>query len=250
MRAGEAYHTLRVPRGLWTIVRVDGRSFTKLTNDHYERPFDAHFFAVMSVTAEALVEDFNALFASVHSDEISLLLRPTWDNFSREVEKTVSVAAGLASATFSRESNSIGSFDGRIWVGGTDGQVVDYFRWRQADATRGALNSWAYWTLREQANESARGASRLLEGKGVSFKNELLMQYGTNFNDLPLWQRRGSVWYWQRTRLTATDKATGERVEVARRILVENTEPPMGDEYAALIREHLAGGGNAPDEPA
>src|SRR5690242_19905535 len=148
MRAGEAFHSLRVPPGCWTIIRVDGRSFTGLTKKHYEHPFDERFHVAMIAAATELLHTFGGIVATTHSDEISVLLPRTWDSFDREVEKTVSVAAGSASAEFTRHTGHAGAFDGRLWVGATDGQVVDYYRWRQADAVRGALNSIAYWLLR------------------------------------------------------------------------------------------------------
>src|SRR5438128_10639903 len=78
----------------------------------------------------------------------------------------------------------------------TESLVVDYFRWRQADAARCGLNGWCYWTLRK-SGKSVREATRTLEKQSFAFKNELLFQHGINFNDLPAWQRRGIGLYWE-----------------------------------------------------
>jgi len=174
MRSGEAYHSLRVPPGCWTVIRVDGRSFTRLTTDYYERPFDERFHDAMALAAKTLLIDLSGIFASTHSDEISVLLPRTWNVFDREVEKTVSVAAGTASAMFSKASGIPGTFDGRLWVGATDDQVVDYFRWRQADAVRGALNSMSYWALRRDGKNERQATSALHNtttlGQGVALR--------------------------------------------------------------------------------
>lgn len=39
MREREYFHSLRILPGLWPIIRVDGRSFSKLT-ETLEKPFD------------------------------------------------------------------------------------------------------------------------------------------------------------------------------------------------------------------
>lgn len=238
MRAGEAYHSLRVPAGCWVVVRVDGRCFTTLTNAHYARPFDDRFHDSMVRTAKELVRDLGAIFATTHSDEISLLLPRDWQMFDREVEKTVSVAAGIASAHFSAAADHIGGFDGRVWVGATDQQVVDYYRWRQADATRGALNSWAYWTLRDKMGYNARTASAHLEHQGVNFKNDLLFGQGINFNEVPDWQRRGAALFWETYEKEGMNPLTQQAVQVMRRHIAVMC-PPMGEAFDTLVRSFL-----------
>ena len=47
----------------------------------------------------------------------------------------------------------------------TEQLVVDYFRWRQSDATRCALNGWCYWTLRK-AGRGVAEAGDLVQGEG------------------------------------------------------------------------------------
>ncbi len=76
MRAGEAYHNVRVPLGCYIVVRVDGRSFTRLTNEEYERPFDPAFHQAMVDTTRTLLTDLGGTFTCTHSDEISVLLPP------------------------------------------------------------------------------------------------------------------------------------------------------------------------------
>lgn len=145
MRRGEWFHSLTAPSGMWTVVRVDGRGFTRFTEAmRYEKPFDARFRDLMEACASAVLQDMGGIYAFTESDEISVLFRPEWDFFSREVEKIISISAGIASATINRHlpgpMPAAPHFDSRIWIGAGERAVIDYFRWRQNDAARCALN--------------------------------------------------------------------------------------------------------------
>jgi tRNA(His) 5'-end guanylyltransferase len=153
MRQLECYHTLRFPARAWVILRLDGRGFTQFTSTRFEKPFDVRFHGWMVQATQAVLEELQGLYAYTESDEISVLLPRAWDLFDRELEKTLSISAGLASATFSLACGERAAFDSRAWLGAEDDQVVDYFRWRQADATRCALNGWCYWTLRKEGKD-------------------------------------------------------------------------------------------------
>jgi tRNA(His) guanylyltransferase len=126
-------------------------------------------------------------------------------------------------------------FDSRVWLGANEELVVDYFQWRRTDATRCALNGWCSWTLR-RAGKSVREATRTLEGKPVGFKNELLFQHGTNFNELPLWQRRGIGLYWETYQKEGYNPKEGKKVITTRRRVRIDDELPMKEEYSRLIR--------------
>jgi tRNA(His) 5'-end guanylyltransferase len=240
MRRLECFHELRCPAGAWVVLRLDGRGFTRFTEDRCEKPFDERFHGWMTAAARAVLEDFGGLFAYTESDEVSVLLPRGWAHFDREVEKAVSVSAGIASATFSLASGAAAHFDARVVVAATDEQVVDYFRWRQADATRCALNGWCYWTLRQEGLDP-RAAAKQLSGLSVADKNELLFRRGVNFNDLPLWQRRGTGLTWEEYPHTGRNPVTGEAVETTRRRVREDRALPTGDRYAALVTGLLAG---------
>jgi tRNA(His) 5'-end guanylyltransferase len=135
MRRGEAWHGLRVPNDVWTVVRVDGRGFSRFTQQHFQKPFDERFHQLMAATAQALLEEWEGLYAYVESDEISLLLPFGWTHFDRSVEKLVSLTAATASATFSLACGEKALFDSRLWTGDEE-TLFDYFRWRQSDALR------------------------------------------------------------------------------------------------------------------
>ena len=234
MREGEFFHSLRLLSGAWCVLRVDGRSFSRFTETHYEKPFDPRMHEQMVRTASALMEELEGLYAYTESDEISVLFRPEWSLFDREVEKLVSISAGVASATFTLAAGVAAVFDSRVWMGVNEKAVVDYFRWRQSDAARCALHGWCYWTLRKEGLSVAR-ASRALHGKSVGFKNELLFQRGINFNELPLWQRRGSGISWEQYEKEGEDPRSGRKVSTLRRRLRVDESLPMKEEYDAYV---------------
>ncbi|WP_244162384.1 tRNA(His) guanylyltransferase Thg1 family protein [Amycolatopsis regifaucium] len=244
-REREWFHGLTVPPGSWTVLRVDGRGFSKFTEARFEKPFDPRFGAVMIETAQALMAEFAAPYVYTESDEISILLDPVADLFGRGVEKLVSISAGVASAAFTHAAGVPAHFDGRIWLGTTPDDVVDYFSWRQSDATQCALNGWCYWTLRK-AGKSAREAGDVLEGAGIPEKNELLYAHGVNFTELPAWQRRGVGLYWETYERTGFDPVREREVAAARRRVRVERELPMKDEYRAFLGELLQpmGSGN------
>jgi tRNA(His) 5'-end guanylyltransferase len=240
MRALEWFHALRFPEGSWVILRLDGRGFSRLTEARFEKPFDAAFHAHMVEAATAVLVDLGGLYAYTESDEISVLLPRGWSLFGRELEKTITVSAGLVSGVFSLACGLPAAFDARACLAATDEQVVDYFRWRQADAARCALNGWCYWTLRKAGANSAE-ATRELEGKGNAAKNELLFRSGVNFNDVPLWQRRGTGVSWREVPHEGRDPVREVAVPSTRRRPFADAALPLGEAYGRMIEGLMSG---------
>jgi tRNA(His) guanylyltransferase len=239
MRQLEYFHALRLLPGTWTVLRTDGRSFSRFTESRFDKPFDERFHQMMRATAQALLEGLGGLYAYTESDEISVLFPPGWAMFDRELEKVVSVSAGIASAAFTHAAGEPAHFDSRVWVGVDEDRVVDYYQWRQTDATRCALNGWCYWTLRKEG-QSVAAATAALENKSVEFKHELLFARGINFNDLPLWQRRGVGIYWETFQKQGFNPKTEESVIAERRRVKIDLELPMKEAYSEFLRSLLA----------
>jgi tRNA(His) guanylyltransferase len=233
-RSREWFHPLVVLPGAWTILRVDGRSFSRFTESRFDKPFDPRFGELMTTTAESVLTEFNARYAYTESDEISVLLDPSFQLFGRSVEKLVSVSAGIASATFTHASGEPAHFDSRVWMGTGTADVVDYFSWRQADATRCALNGWCYWTLRRTGSSRAE-ATKALERSSTADKNELLFSHGINFNDLPGWQRRGIGLWWEHYDRPGYDPVRCREVTAARRRVHIERDLPMKESYRELV---------------
>ena len=162
--------------GMYIVARLDGRSFTKLTHEKlkFEAPFDSSFRNHMVATVKHLMNcGFKILYAYTESDEISLLFSTEDQAFSHKVRKLNTILAGEASGVMSLRLGVPVCFDCRIIPLPNRELIKDYFSWRQEDANRNALNSWAYWTLRKD-DKSRRRASSMLKGISVADKNELL----------------------------------------------------------------------------
>ena len=80
----------------------------------------------------------------------------------------------------------------------------------------------------------------MLEGKSVAFKNDLLFEYGINFNDLPTWQKRGIGLYWGEYEKEGYNPISQRTVVVKRRRIEINRELPIKEAYTELISRILA----------
>jgi len=189
MKIHENAFRFHLPHRMPVIIRVDGRAFHTLTRG-LDRPFDKRFMQCMDITAVSLMNEIqNAVFAYVQSDEISILCNNyktlvTQPWFGNNLQKIVSVAAGIASRIFTCEAmaeiNKVGEFDARAFVLPKE-EVTNYFVWRQQDATRNSIQSTA------QAHFSAKQ----LNCKNQIQMQDMLHEKGINWNDLPIGQKRG-----------------------------------------------------------
>lgn len=239
MRVFETAHDHCVLPELYMVARLDGRNFTRLTKEvhQFEAPYDTKFRDYMIETVKHLMDcGFRIQYGYTQSDEISLLFHSQEDTFGRKLRKYNSVLAAEASAKFSLQLGDIGCFDCRISQLPTINRVIDYFRWRQEDAHRNALNAHCYWMLRRQGKSENESADYLLK-MSVANKNELLFQNGINFNDLPAWQKRGTGFYWESYDKRVCNPTTGEEVTAIRRRIKCELELPMKDEYPIFLRK-------------
>ncbi len=238
MREREVFSALRLVPGTWCVLRLDGRAFGLFTAARYTKPFDESFRDAMVLSAGALMEDFGAAFGSVHSDEMSIVLLPEWDQFGRRIEKILSIASGVVSAAFTHAVGEPAHFDGRIWQAATESEVAAYFRWRQEDAEHCALHAWCYWTLCSGGLE-AEAAQAELEGKGRTAQLELLSKHGINFDEVPAWQRRGVALYHAAEEKEGYNPVTHAQVKTLRRILKQDLDLPAHASYEIMVRSLL-----------
>lgn len=243
MRVFETAHDHCVLPDLFVVARIDGRSFTRLTKvtHKFEAPFDSRFRDLMVTTTEHLMDcGFRVLYGYTQSDEISLLFHREEKLFHRKLRKFTSVLASEASTRFSLSLGDMATFDCRISQLPTVELVCDYFRWRNEDAARNALNAHCYWALRKDRLTDTQAAERLF-GLSMSAKNELLFNYRINFNGLPNWQKRGVGLYWEQYEKIGRNPKTGQSTVARRRRLKQDFELPMKDNYGRFIAGLIAG---------
>ena len=250
LRVFETSHDHCVLPGVFMVARLDGRGFTRLTKEvlDLERPFDVRFRDAMLATVEHLMScGFRVVYGYSESDEISLLFHLDENAFGRKLRKLHSVLAGEASAKLSLTLGRLAAMDCRISQLPTEKLVVDYFRWRQADAHRNALSAHCYWALRREGLSAAQATSRL-RSLTVADKNELLLQRGVRFDALPAWQKRGVGAYFERVTRAGVNPKTGETTTARRRVLAIDAELPFGADYDAF-GEGRVRDARAEDEP-
>jgi len=250
MRGHEIYSRVRIMNGLWIVLRVDGVAFHGRTQG-LEKPYDATFQNAMVRAARETMETVDSPLCFVESDEASFVIRPDSQMFGRRHEKLVSVAAGTMSAAFVRFPPRVGGgnwqFDCRVWVGRGVDDVVDYMSWRQADAGRNCLNSWAQECIRREGFMTGPlpkpGMSKTdryfaLKGLKNNQLHELLHKHGINFTELPAWQRNGvyirSDYYHE----FDVGKTVSIRPRLLRR-MVEMTDLPHGGDFREMTRDYL-----------
>lgn len=222
---------------MYIAARLDGRSFTRLTKEicQFEAPFDIRFRDMMVETVKTLMNTgFRIVYGYTESDEISLLFHPDDNTFGRKVRKINTTLAGEASAAFSLVLGQAATFDCRVVPLPNRDRVADYFVWRQEDSHRNSLNAHCYWALRKEG-ENQNDATLQLEGKSVSYKNELLYQKGINYNDLPAWQKRGIGIYFADVQKEGFNPVKQEKVLTMRRELVVDYELPIGEDYRKFV---------------
>lgn len=198
------------------IIRIDGKAFHSFTK-RFKRPFDDVLIESMQQTMKYLCENIQGCVLGYHqSDEISLVLvdyqkltSDAW--FDYEVQKICSIVASMATMAFNKyfsdnvqnlgydvrcnpddensgyekyvEALGIGAmFDARCFNIPKE-EVTNYIYWRQLDATRNSIQ------MVGQANFSHKE----LYGKSCNQIQDMLMtQKGINWNNFPVYQKRGS----------------------------------------------------------
>ena len=201
-----------LPRRTYTLIRIDGRSFSNYTKN-LERPFDDGFINDMDETAIYLCKNIQgAKFAFVQSDEISILITDfdtlqtdAW--FDGNIQKIVSVAASMATAKFNQlrwirfvnekynnttdkiewvwfmnaSKLKLAEFDARVFSVPSKSEVANTIIWRQIDTLRNSISSVA----------QSLYSHKELNNKNTSDMQEMIHLKGQNWNDYPAKLKRG-----------------------------------------------------------
>ncbi len=218
-KSRELYSNLRTPDVF--LLRLDGRNFSRVLEE-FEKPYDLRFAKAMVECCKDLMREFNAAFAYTFSDEVTFLMK---DVFGCRLEKIDSI---IASEFASRLSLRLGipvGFDSRVIYANLD-EIADYLAWRQNEAWRNHLNSYAFYTLLEEIGDRRR-VQKLLEGKKSPELHDILHERGINPAKTPAWQRRGILLYWKEIELEKEFR--GKTVRFKRRRIVEDWNPPLFD---------------------
>lgn len=200
-----------------TIIRIDGKAFHTYTKG-LNRPFDEGLIKDMNSTTKFLCQNIQgAKFGYVQSDEISILITDYDDItthawFDGNLQKMASIAASLATSEFNRLrmyrkffenevdpqeygqtaydmsisdifSIKLAQFDARVFQIPSQEEVINYFIWRQQDATRNSIISVA----------QSLYSTKELHGVKTTEMQELIFQKGINWNDFTPREKRGSI---------------------------------------------------------
>jgi tRNA(His) 5'-end guanylyltransferase len=212
----EDRYRISLPRRTNIIIRIDGKAFHSYTRG-LERPFDQGLSDDMDATTKFLCENIQgAKMGYVQSDEISILVTDYDDLstnawFDNNLQKMCSISASLATSKFNQlrlsrrfrnmmdpemeidvnvsiAADMIGKFksaqfDSRIFIIPESEEVVNYFIWRQQDATRNSISMAA----------QSMFSHKELQGKSTSDMQDMMMlQKGVNWNDYPARFKRGT----------------------------------------------------------
>lgn len=214
MKGYEQPYRRVLPGRTYTILRLDGCNFSAYTTG-LDKPFDHGFAEDMHIAAKALsLRATNVAFGFVASDEISILLTDFATHSTQPwlggVEaKMLSVSASIVTAAFgaaraARGDERLAMFDSRVLTLSDPAEVVNYFLWRQRDTVKNSVSMAA----------SAHFEHERLHGLTGNERQELLFaEAGVNWNDYPVWARRGAVMTRVRERnsVTFTDGRTQEQ---------------------------------------
>ena len=242
MKRFEDVFRIHLPIRMPVIIRVDGKAFHSYTAS-CKKPVDEGLVKCMNMTAIELCKELQGCqLAYVQSDEISLLLTnyQTIDTqcwFENNLQKMVSISAGIASATFTINSDKIWGeyddvdtsgrnhpepiirpafFDARAFVLPKE-DVCNYFLWRQQDATRNSVQMLA---------RSLYSHKECMD-KNNSELQEMCFQKGINWNDVPIPQKRGRCIVKKSVPGSATNKKTQEIVQFQRSEWMVDNEIPI-----------------------
>lgn len=200
----EAYD-IKIIKRLPIMIRLDGRSFTKLTRK-IDRPYDIKMMDIMANTMLlTIMEIEGALFGYQQSDEITIILRndQTFESqpwFANRIQKMCSIAASIATLSFNKyytsleeKPNLIGDalFDARVFAVPSLSEVVNNLIFRQQDCIRNAITSAAQTELGKKFGRKT--AYEILEKRNIHDRLLLLKtQCNIDFDNIyPTCFKRG-----------------------------------------------------------
>lgn len=188
MKAYEEVTSIKMPKRLPMIIRIDGKAFHTMTKKwKCEKPFDYELIGIMAHTTKYLCENIQGcVLGYCQSDEISLLVRDnqsleTTPYFDKKIQKIASVTASMATMEFNRIGHEGALFDARCFVL-PGNEVTNYFIWRQQDAMRNSVSMLAQSIF----------SHKTLQGKNMAQMQIMCLEKGTDWNEIDLQCTRGT----------------------------------------------------------
>ena len=206
-------------------LRINGKAFHTFTRG-FQKPFDEVLIKSMQETMKYLCENIQGcVFGYTQSDEITLILvdykkltSSAW--FDYEVQKICSIAASMATMAFNKAfSKNVEDFEqyyatehetnGWYGKGTTEYEMCEtyskaikkgaIFDCRCFNIPKEEVTNLLYWRQLDASNNSvqmvgqANFSHKKLQKKSCNKIRDMLMtQKGINWNDLPIYQKRGS----------------------------------------------------------
>lgn len=190
------------------IAHIDGRSFSKMIKNKFQKPFDVNFIDMMNKTAQYLCQMVQGThLAYVQSDEITLIIKKNTEDsdifFGGRLCKMQSIIASLATAKFNQlmilynmeyhpninplntiENTVLCQFDCKIWDVDNANDAMAWLLFRNIDCTRNSKQQTCQTYLSHKelmSKHTDEQVALLLEKKGI------------NWSELPDGQKYGRL---------------------------------------------------------
>jgi len=210
-----------LPENLPILLRLDGNNFSGLTEKYFERPFDSDFEKCMDEAAKSVMQYCSGSeVAYVQSDEFTILLRNDQKNetepfLGNRTQKLASLNAAVASNSFNDTADKLGYdfnnnaiFDCRCFVI-PKSEVVNNFIWRQEDAFKNCISSFAYYGLKDKYNDVK--VRDILHGKSTDERQEIIFQkLNVNPNNITIYRKRGRCIYKEKRKVNVKEVLDSE----------------------------------------
>jgi tRNA(His) guanylyltransferase len=171
------------------VARLVGRRFDQmLEQGAYDRPYDARFGKAMVKTLSYVAATLGASFGFAERADLSLFAIAN----GGDARRLLSRIAGEASGKLSLLLGEVATFEARLYEFPTHEQALEYFRWRQEEASIVSIDRYCTHVL-AQSGADATAVPRILDGLGADEKVELLRQNALDYSAVPAWQRLGAV---------------------------------------------------------
>lgn len=212
----------RLTPNCYIIVMIDGKNFSKLIKNRFEKPFDEWFISTMDKTALHLCKEVqNCVTAFVQSDEISLILKDnsfTCTPFDGRLCKLQSVIPSMATAYFNKEiikrnlelGMSIDEitkmpdycFDCKAWSVPTTNESMAWLLYRQIDCIRNSKQQFTQTYM----------PHNMLVGNNTDKQVELCLEKtGNDWNAIEDYKKYGRLLY-----KVSVNKITPDGIEYTR----------------------------------